>query len=52
MLTPTEDVKQRLSKESEDLKSKMANLDKKLHYLETTYKNSRANMEQLFQSRG
>ncbi|KAJ9668704.1 hypothetical protein H2201_001347 [Coniosporium apollinis] len=52
VLTPTEDVKQRLSKESEDLKSKMANLDKKLHYLETTYKNSRANMEQLFQSRG
>ncbi|KAL2354056.1 hypothetical protein BJ546DRAFT_1026873 [Cryomyces antarcticus] len=40
----------RLSSETEELKSDMSNLEKKLHYLETTYKNSRDHLEQLFSS--
>ncbi|EKG17577.1 Prefoldin beta-like protein [Macrophomina phaseolina MS6] len=48
--SPVEDVKTRLASESEELKSDTANLEKKLHYLETTYKNSRDNLEQLFKS--
>ncbi|KAF4310212.1 putative prefoldin subunit 1 protein [Botryosphaeria dothidea] len=44
------DVKTRLASESEELKSDTVNLEKKLHYLETTYKNSRDNLEQLFKS--
>ncbi|EOD46551.1 putative prefoldin subunit 1 protein [Neofusicoccum parvum UCRNP2] len=48
--SPVPDVKTRLATESEELKSDTANLEKKLHYLETTYKNSRDNLEQLFRS--
>lgn len=52
MFSATEDVKRRLAAEADELKSDMASLDKKLHYLETTYKNSRDNLEQLFRSGG
>ena len=38
----------RLEKEGEELKGDVSNLEKKLNYLETTYKNSRDNLEQLF----
>lgn len=48
--SPVEDVKKRLASESEELKSDTSNLEKKLHYLETTYKNSRDNLEQLFKT--
>lgn len=41
-------MKQRLAAEGEELKGDTVNLEKKLHYLETTYKNSRDNLEQLF----
>lgn len=50
MWSPVEDVKKRLASESEELKSDTSNLEKKLHYLETTYKNSRDNLEQLFKT--
>ncbi|KAK7529065.1 Prefoldin [Phyllosticta citriasiana] len=50
VLTPTREVKQRLAKEGEEIKSDTANLEKKLHYLETTLKNSRDNFEQLLQA--
>jgi len=40
----------RLAAESEELKSNMSNLEKKLHYLETTYKNSKDNLEQILKS--
>jgi len=50
VFSPTEDVKRRLAAEADELKSDMSNLEKKLHYLETTYKNSRDNLEQLFRS--
>ncbi|KAF1810329.1 Prefoldin, partial [Eremomyces bilateralis CBS 781.70] len=45
--TPAPAVKKRLQSETEGLKSDMTNLEKKLHYLETTYKNSIDNLEQL-----
>ncbi|KAL0252249.1 hypothetical protein SLS55_010691 [Diplodia seriata] len=48
--SPVPDVKKRLASESEELKSDTSNLEKKLHYLETTYKNSRDNLEQLFKA--
>lgn len=50
--SPTSDVKTRLSKESEDLKSDVVNLEKKLHYLETTYKNSREHLDAVFKNGG
>ncbi|KAI1915812.1 hypothetical protein LOZ61_001484 [Ophidiomyces ophidiicola] len=46
------DVKKRLSDEQKGLKTDLANLEKRLHYLETTFKNSRAQMEQIFRSGG
>ena len=49
---PTADVKTRLSKEGRDIKAEIANLEKKLNYLETTYKNSREHLERVFQSGG
>ncbi|KAF2145467.1 uncharacterized protein K452DRAFT_264515 [Aplosporella prunicola CBS 121167] len=48
VFSPRDDVKQRLAAEGEELKGDTVNLEKKLHYLETTYKNSRDNLEQLF----
>ncbi|TKA68884.1 hypothetical protein B0A49_05354 [Cryomyces minteri] len=50
VLNPTNEIKDRLSSEAEELKSDMSNLEKKLHYLETTFKNSRDHLEQLFSS--
>lgn len=50
--SPTADVKTRLSKETEEIKSDVGNLEKKLNYLETTYKNSQQHIEQLFKSGG
>ncbi|KAK4993934.1 hypothetical protein LTR50_000148 [Elasticomyces elasticus] len=52
VMCPSEDVKKRLSKESADLRSDITSLEKKLHYLETTYKNSQQHLEQVFKSRG
>jgi len=52
VLTSTQDVKQRQTKEAEDVKKELANLDKKLHYLETTYKNSHEHMEQILKRGG
>ncbi|KAL1964661.1 hypothetical protein VTN77DRAFT_6687 [Rasamsonia byssochlamydoides] len=48
--TPIPVIDKRLSKETEDLKSDISNLEKKLHYLETTHKNSRENIEQILKS--
>jgi prefoldin subunit 1 len=42
----------RLAKESDELKSDTSALEKKLHYLETTYRNSRENFEQILKSAG
>ena len=51
VFSPTTEVDKRLTKETSGLKSDVENLGKKLQYLETTYKNSREHMEQIFKSR-
>lgn len=52
VLTSTQDVKTRQAKEATDVKTEIANLEKKLNYLETTYKNSQQHMEALFKRGG
>lgn len=47
---PLNTVEKRLSTQSTELKSEITNLEKKLHYHETTHKNSRDNMEHIFRS--
>ncbi|KAK3072812.1 hypothetical protein LTR53_006131 [Teratosphaeriaceae sp. CCFEE 6253] len=51
VLTSSGEVKQRQATEAQDIKKELANLDKKQHYLETTFKNSKEHMEQIL-SRG
>jgi prefoldin subunit 1 len=50
--SPIADVEKRLSAEAEELKSDISNLEKKLLYLETTQKNSRDHIEQIFRTGG
>lgn len=45
-------VDTRLSTESTELKNDIEGLEKKLHYLEMTHKNSRENLEQILKSGG
>jgi prefoldin subunit 1 len=45
-------VKARQAKEATDVKAEIANLEKKLHYLETTYKNSQQHMDSILQRGG
>lgn len=52
VLSPTSDVEKRLASDTTVLKSDISNLNKKLHYLETTHKNSREHIEQIFKSGG
>lgn len=52
VLTTTEDVKKRQAKEAADVKAEIANLEKKLNYLETTYKNSQTHMDAILQRGG
>lgn len=46
------DVEKRLSSETAELKSDISNLNKKLHYLETTHKNSREHIDKIIKSGG
>jgi chaperonin cofactor prefoldin len=48
VLTSPDDVKDRQSKETTDVDKEMENLNKKLHYLEMTYKNAQQHLEQIF----
>jgi prefoldin subunit 1 len=50
--TPISTVNTRLSKEAQTFKSEIAALEKRLHYLETTHKNSREHIEKIFQTGG
>ena len=52
MYTPVNNVQTRLVSETAELKSDISSLNKKLHYLETTHKNSREHIDQIFKSRG
>ncbi|EEQ88103.1 hypothetical protein RJZ56_005235 [Blastomyces dermatitidis] len=49
---PITNVNKRLSTEKGDLKTDISNLEKKLHYLETTHKNSMQHMDQIFKTGG
>jgi prefoldin subunit 1 len=50
--TPIKTVDKRLNSETAELKSDITALEKKLHYLETTHKNSREHIDQIFRSGG
>ncbi|KAI4153426.1 MAG: hypothetical protein LQ341_000554 [Variospora aurantia] len=50
MFTPSDSVEKRLASETAELKSDISSLNKKLHYLETTHKNSREHIDQIFKS--
>jgi prefoldin subunit 1 len=52
ILTPVPQVEQRLSSERNELDSDVTSLEKKLHYLETTHKNSREHMDRILGSGG
>lgn len=45
--TPQATLNTKLAKQSKELKDETTALEKKLHYLETTAKNSRAHIERL-----
>lgn len=49
---PSSEVEERLSSETTELRSDISNLNKKLHYLETTHKNSREHISQIFKTGG
>jgi prefoldin subunit 1 len=49
---PIDTVNKRLARESGEASSEITNLEKKLHYHETTHKNSRENFEQILKSGG
>ncbi|MCJ1430080.1 hypothetical protein MMC29_007995 [Sticta canariensis] len=52
VFSPTAEVEKRLSSETAELKSDISNLNKKLHYLEMTHKNSREHIDQIFKPGG
>jgi prefoldin subunit 1 len=45
-------VQKRLGSETEQLKADVVNLNKKLHYLETTHKNSQTHIERILKAGG
>lgn len=47
---PIDAVNKRLTREGTEASSEITNLEKKLHYHETTHKNSRDNLEQILKS--
>lgn len=49
---PTDTVSKRLTRESGEAATEISSLEKKLHYHETTHKNSRENLEQILKSGG
>ncbi|RDW72014.1 hypothetical protein BP5796_08048 [Coleophoma crateriformis] len=52
VFSPIAEVDKRLTAETSELKSDVENLGKKLQYLETTHKNSREHIDQIFKSGG
>ena len=49
---PNKEMNKRLKGEEEKLKKEIGDLEKKLHYQETTFRNSREAMERIMQSGG
>ncbi|KAF8867259.1 Prefoldin beta-like protein [Acephala macrosclerotiorum] len=52
VFSPTAEIDKRLTGEASELKSDIKNLEKRLQYLETTHKNSRSHIDQIFNSPG
>lgn len=50
--TPIDAVNSRLSSENDTLKKDISDLEKRLHYLETTHEKSRENIEQILKGTG
>jgi prefoldin subunit 1 len=50
--TPIDAVNSRLSSEDQTLKKDISDLEKRLHYLETTHEKSREHIEQIFRGTG
>jgi hypothetical protein len=50
VVTPVSAVDKRLLKETGDLKTDITNLEKKLHYLETTHTKSKENIDQILRA--
>ena len=48
----TPKIEKRLASETAEIKSDVSNLNKKLHYLETTYEKSREHIDKIFRSGG
>lgn len=51
-MSSTKEVDDELASETKDLKKEMENLNGRLHYLETTQKNAKDHMEQIFKNSG
>lgn len=49
---PRSTVDKRITTESGELKGEIEGLEKRMHYLEMTYKNSRENLEAILKSGG
>ncbi|KZZ97760.1 KE2 family protein [Ascosphaera apis ARSEF 7405] len=47
VVRPMNTINSRISQESLQLQTEITNLEKKLHYLETTFKNSRDNIQRI-----
>lgn len=52
VFSPTAEVEKRLSSETAELKLDISNLNKKLNYLETTYRNSQGHIDRILHSGG
>lgn len=52
VLTSTQDIKDRQTKNAGDVDKELDNLNKKLHYLETTYNNAQQHLDQIFKGSG
>ena len=51
-MTPEPDIQKRLKADTDGVRAEITGLEKKLHYLEMTDKNSREHIEKIFSSTG
>ena len=52
VLTSTQELKEQQTKGSGDVDKELENLNKKLHYLETTYNNAQLHLDKIFKNTG
>ncbi len=50
VMSPMNEVQERMNKDVTERQSDVSNLNKKLHYLETTHKNSREHVDKIMKS--